>query len=196
MVATLGGKVASNQVALRVPLEIGSNTFPTHLVAMNLEGVDVILGMNWMTQHKVVLDIAERMLEINSPFVGNLILYLPPTGHKGSCVYAIITTQLEDIPVVCEYMDVFPDEFPGLPSDRDVEFVIELQPGTAPISKRSYRMPPKELAELKKQLQELLDKGYIHPCSSPWGCPALFVKKKDGSLRLCVDYCNTLNSTV
>jgi hypothetical protein len=121
------------------------------------------------------------MLEINSPLVGNSILYLPLTGHKGSCVYAAITTQLED-------MDVFPDEFPGLPPDRDVEFVIELQPGTAPISKRSYRMPPKELAELKKQLQELLDKGYIRPSSSPWGCPALFVKKKDGSLRLCVDY--------
>jgi hypothetical protein len=144
--------------------------------------------MNWMTQHKVVLDISKRMLEINSPFVGNSIFYLPPTGHKGSCVYAAITTQLDDIPVVCEYTDVFPDELPGLPPDREVEFVIELQPGTTPISKRSYRMPPKELVELKKQLQELLDKGYIRPSSFPWGCPALFVKKKDGSLRLCVDY--------
>jgi hypothetical protein len=188
MVATPGRKVASNQVALRVPLEIGSKTFPTHLVTLSLNGVDVILGMNWMTQHKVVLYISKRMLEINSPFVGNSILYLPPTGHKGSCVYAAITTQLEDIPVVCEYTNVFPDELPGLPPDRDVEFVIELQPGTAPISKRSYRMPPKELAELKKQLQEFLDKGYIRPSSSSWGCPALFVKKKDGSMRLCVDY--------
>jgi hypothetical protein len=93
-------------------------------------------------------------------------------------VYAAITTELEDIPVVCEYMDVFPDDLPGLPPDREVEFVIELQPGTAPISKRSYRMPPKELTELKKELQELHDKGYIHPSSSPWGCPALFVKRK------------------
>jgi hypothetical protein len=82
----------------------------------------------------------------------------------------------------------FPDELLGMPPDRDVEFVIKLQPGTAPISKRPYRMPPKESAELKTQLQELLDKGYIRPSSSPWGCPALFVKKKDGSLRLCVDY--------
>jgi hypothetical protein len=90
--------------------------------------------------------------------------------------------------VVCEYTDVFPDELPGLPPYKDVEFLIELQPGTAPISKRSYRMPPKELAELMKQRQELLDKGYIRPSSSPWGSPALFVKKKDGSLRLCVDY--------
>jgi hypothetical protein len=84
--------------------------------------------------------------------------------------------------------DVFPDELPGMPPDRDVEFVIELQSCIAPISKRPYRMPPKELAELKTQLLELLDKGYIRPCSSPWGCPALYVKKKDGSLRLCVDY--------
>jgi hypothetical protein len=76
-----------------------------------------------------------------------------------------------------------------MPPDRDVEFVIELQPGTAPISKRPYRMPPKELAKLKIQLQELLDKGYIRPSSSPWGSPALFVKKKYGSLRMCVDYC-------
>jgi hypothetical protein len=97
-------------------------------------------------------------------------------------------SHLDEILVVCEYPDVFPDKFPGMPPDRDVDFVIKLQPGTTPISKRPYRMPPKELAELKNQLQELLYKGYIRPSSSPWGCPALFVKKKDGSLRLCVDY--------
>jgi len=89
---------------------------------------------------------------------------------------------------VCEYADVFPDDLPGMPPDRDIEFVIELQPGTAPISMRSYRMPPNELAELKIQLQDLLDKCFIRPSVSPWGCPALFVKKKDKSLRLCVDY--------
>jgi hypothetical protein len=90
--------------------------------------------------------------------------------------------------VVCEYLDVFPDDLPGMPLDRDIEFIIELQPGTAPISKRTYCMPPKELAELKNQLQELLGKGYILPSSSPWWSPALFVKKKNGSLRMCVDY--------
>jgi hypothetical protein len=90
--------------------------------------------------------------------------------------------------VVCEYPDVFPEELPGMPPDRDIEFAIELQPRTAPISKRPYRMPLAELAELKKQLQELLDKGFIRPSTSPSGCPALFVKKKDESLRLCVDY--------
>jgi hypothetical protein len=148
--------------------------------------MDVILGMDWMTQHKVVLDISDRVVEINSPTVGHTTLYLPFKDGTDSCAYVTIISPLDEIPLVCEYSDVFPDELPGMPPDRDVEFVIEHQPGTAPISKRPYHMPPKELAELKTQLQELLDKGYIRPSSSPWGCPALFVKKKDGSLRLCV----------
>jgi hypothetical protein len=150
--------------------------------------MDVILGMEWMNQHKVILDISDRVIEINSPMVGHTTLYLLFRDGTDSCAYVTIISSLDEIPVVCEYPDVFPDELPGMPPDRDVEFVIELQSGTAPISKRPYRMPPKELAELKTQLQELLDKGYIRPSSFPWGCPALFVKKKDGSLRMCVDY--------
>jgi hypothetical protein len=90
--------------------------------------------------------------------------------------------------VADEFPDVFSKDLPGMPPDRDVEFIIKLQPGTTPISRRPYKMTPKELAELKVQLSELLDKGYIHPSSSPWGCPALFVKNKDQSLRLCIDY--------
>jgi hypothetical protein len=84
--------------------------------------------------------------------------------------------------------DVFPDELPGLPPDRDVEFAIELIPGTPPISRRPYRMSSNELAELKKQLQDLLTKGLICPSLSEWGCLALFIKKKDNSLRMCMDY--------
>jgi hypothetical protein len=109
-------------------------------------------------------------------------------GCTLSCAFTMVELPVERIPVVCDYPDVFPDELQGMPPDRDIEFAIELQPGTAPTSKRPYRMPPAELAELKKQLQELLDKGFIRPSTSPWGCPALFVKKKDESLRLCVDY--------
>jgi hypothetical protein len=131
---------------------------------------------------------SNRVVEINSPIVGHTTLYLPFKEGTNSCAYVIIIYPLDEIPVVCEYPDVFPDELPGMPLDRDVEFVIELQPGTAPISKQPYRIPPKELAELKNQLHELLDKGYTRPSSSPWGCPALFVKKKDGSLRPCVGY--------
>jgi hypothetical protein len=95
---------------------------------------------------------------------------------------------LEDIPVTHEFLDVFPDDLSGMLLDRDVEFTIELQPGTTPISRRPYKMTPIELAELKIQLKELLDKGYIRPSSSPWGCPTLFVKKKNQSMRLGVDY--------
>jgi hypothetical protein len=90
--------------------------------------------------------------------------------------------------VACEFPDVFSKDLSDMPPNWDVEFIIELQPGMTPISRRPYKMTPKELVELKVQLNELLGKGYICPSSSPWGCPALFVKKKDQSLRLCVDY--------
>jgi hypothetical protein len=89
---------------------------------------------------------------------------------------------------VCEYPNVFPEELPGMPPDCDIEFSIELLPGTAPISKRPYRMDAKDLVELKKQIEELLEKGFIRPSSSPWGAPVLSVSKKDGSRRMCVDY--------
>ena len=102
-------------------------------------------------------------------------------------VFSMEAKSLEEVPVVNEYPDVFPEELPGMPPDRDVEFVIDLVPGTAPIAKRPYRMAASELAELKKQLEELQRIGFIRPSSSPWGAPVLFVKK-DGSMRLCVDY--------
>ena len=97
-------------------------------------------------------------------------------------------TRLEDIPIVKEFPDVFPDDISGLPLDREVEFTIDLIPGTEPISIPPYRMSPEELRELKAQLEELLSKGFILPSISPWGAPVLFMKKKDGSLQLCIDY--------
>jgi hypothetical protein len=141
-----------------------------------------------MTQNQVSLDISSRTVEINFSEQKPIILYLPPRECVNSFTYTATGIKLNDIPIVCEYPNVFPDDLPRMPLDRDVEFVIELQPGTAPISKRPYCMPPNELAELKIQLQDLIDKGFIHPSASPWGCPALFVKKEDNSLRLCVDY--------
>ncbi|KAL0554546.1 hypothetical protein IC582_008469 [Cucumis melo] len=94
----------------------------------------------------------------------------------------------EDVPVVKEFLDVFPDDLSGLSLDREIEFTIELLPGTAPISQAPYRMAPSVLKELKMQLQELVDNEYIRPSVSPWGAPVLFAKKKDGTLRLCIDY--------
>jgi hypothetical protein len=151
-IATPGGKISSNTLVKSVPLQLGSKVFQTNLLTLGLDGIDVILGMDWMTHHKVTLDIAERRIEITSPVVGVSTLYLPLREPMDPGAYVSIATNLEEIPVVCDYPDVFPDDLPGMPPDRVVEFVIELQPGTAPISKRAYRMPPKELAELKTQL--------------------------------------------
>ena len=100
----------------------------------------------------------------------------------------LVEPRLEEIPVVRNFLEVFPQELPGLPPEREVEFVIELAPGTEPISKAPYRMSLSELKELKVQMQELLDKGFIRPSASPWGAPVLFVRKKDGTLRLCINY--------
>jgi hypothetical protein len=97
-------------------------------------------------------------------------------------------TPTMDVRTVSEFPDVFPEELPGMPPDREIEFVIELVPGTAPIFKRPYRMAANKLAEFKEQLQELLDKGYIHPNASPCGAPIIFVPRKDGTQRMCVDY--------
>jgi hypothetical protein len=187
MIATPRGKIATNQLNRSVPISLGSKIFKTTLLVLGLEGMDIILGADWMTQHRVVSDVAARALEICSPTFEDLMLYLPSQDSTRSCAFTMIELPLKKIPVVCEYADVFPDELPGMSPDRDIEFAIELQPRTTPISKRPYWMPPAELAELKKQLQELLDKGFIRSSTSPWGCPALFVKK-DQSLRLCIDY--------
>ena len=98
------------------------------------------------------------------------------------------TIRPEDINVVREFMDVFHEELPGLPPQWEIDFVIDLAPGVEPVSKAPYRMAPAELKELKIQLQGLLDIGFIRPSVSPWGAPVLFVKKKDGSMRMCIDY--------
>ena len=115
-------------------------------------------------------------------------LLMPSDPALPVAAYVDSSPDLASIRVVCEFLDVFPKDLPGLPPDQDVEFAIELEPGTAPISQHPYRMAPKELAKMKKQLEELLEKGFIRPSSSPWGCPAIFVKK-DNTLRTCDHLC-------
>jgi hypothetical protein len=138
MISTPGGKIGSNQLIRCVPIQLGSKEIKTDLVLLPLEGMDIILGMDWMTKHKVLLDTSSRVIEIDSPHNGATTLYLPQQEYCYSCVSAITDIKLEDMPIVCEYPDVFPDDLPGMPPDRDIEFIIELQPGTAPISKRPY----------------------------------------------------------
>ena len=104
--------------------------------------------------------------------------------------------ELENILVVKDFPDVFPEELPGIPPVREVDLSIEILSGTTPTSRAPYKMAPIELKELKIQLQELLDKGFIRPSVSPWGAPVLFVKKKDGTLQMCIDYRQSNKVTV
>nr|GEY18357.1 hypothetical protein [Tanacetum cinerariifolium] len=104
--------------------------------------------------------------------------------------------RLEDVPVICEFLDVFPDDLPGVPPPQQVEFEIELVPGATPVARAPYRLAPLKIKELAKQLQDLSDKGFIRPSSSPWGAPVLFVKKKDGSFRMCIDYRSSMYSKI
>jgi hypothetical protein len=161
MIATPRGRVATYQLNRQVPIKLGSIIFRTTLLIMGLESMDIILGTDWLSWHHALIYVAARAIEIHSPICGEITLYLPNQGCTHSYALTVVESPVERILVVCEYPDVFPYELPGMPPDRDIEFAIELQPGIAPISKRPYRMPPAELAELKKQLQELLDKGFI-----------------------------------
>jgi hypothetical protein len=124
-------------------------------------------------------------------------MQLKRSTRKGCQVFAITVSELEgeepegktlDHPILQEYMDVFPSEIPGMPPQRDIDFRIDLVPGAEPISRAPYRMTTQELSELRLQLEDLLSKGCIRLSVSPWGAPMLFVKKKDGSLLLCIDY--------
>jgi hypothetical protein len=159
------------------------------MIVIRGQDIDVILGMNWLAQNKAMINADQMTIQL-SHGQDEVKLSIPisvPVKASGQ-VFEAIVQEIQGIPVVCEFSDVFPQDLPGLPLERDVEFVIELKLGTAPISRRSYRMPPNKLVELKTQLQDLLEKGFIRPSSSSWGCPAIFVKKKDQTLRMCVDY--------
>jgi hypothetical protein len=144
--------------------------------------------MSWMNTHKALLDTVARVVHLDSPIHGIDVLRQSLSSSATPSIHHTAAQNIEDIPVACEFPNVFSKDLFGMPSNRDVEFTIELQPGATPISRRPYKMVSKELAKLKIQLKKLLDKGYIYPSSSPWGCPALFVKKTYQSLRLCVDY--------
>jgi hypothetical protein len=184
-----GGQIFTKEVVFHVPVTLVGCEFPTNMIVIKGQDIDVILGMNWLAQNKTIINADQRTIQLSYGHE-EVQLSIPVVVQVKTSgqVFEVIVQEIQHIPVVCEFPDVFPEDLPGLPPERDVEFVIELKPGTAPISRRSSRMPPNELAELKTQLQDLLEKGFIGPSSSPWGCPAIFVKKKDQTLRMCVDY--------
>ncbi|KAL0543840.1 hypothetical protein IC582_018945 [Cucumis melo] len=191
-------------------IEIAGHVIEVTLLVLDMLDFDVILGMDWLATNHASIDCSRKEVTFNPPsmanfkFKGGESRSLPQVisairaskllsqGTWG-ILASVVDTREADVslssePVVRDYPDVFPEELPGLPPHREVEFAIELEPGTVPISRAPYRMAPAELKELKVQLQELLDKGFIRPSVSPWGAPVLFVKKKDGSMRLCIDY--------
>jgi hypothetical protein len=165
-----------------------------------LKGIDVILGMDWLSKYKVVINYAKKSVKLTTPEGKEIEFVTEPVVTTRGVANRVKVNQLDasqrsEVPVVDEFLDVFPEELPGMPPDRDIKFVIELKPATTPIYKTPYRMATPELAELKEHIKELLEKGFIHPSSSPWGAPVIFVLKKDGTQRLCVDY-RALNEVI
>jgi hypothetical protein len=155
--------------------------------------IDVILGMNWLTKYQVGFSCDKRIVRLVSSsgeeVVVELILFEPrKRSYHQVSIDSSEANLLEVIRVVSKFPDVFPEELPCMPPERKVEFAIELIPGTTPISKRAYKVSRPELVELKKKINELLEKGYIRPSTSPWAAPVLFIEKKDGTKRMCIDY--------
>ncbi|XXG88652.1 hypothetical protein AAC387_Pa12g0844 [Persea americana] len=197
---------------------LGEVNLPADLIILDMHDFDVILGMDWLEMYHATMDCFSKTItfklkgeQADLIVQGNrkkgqvgIISALKASRMVSSGCEAFIAFITEDewfqgveeIPVVCEFPEVFPEEIPSLPPIREVQFTIELLPGTAPISIAPYRMASAELGELKLQLQELLSKGFIRPSVSPWGAPVLFVKKKDGSWRMCIDYRRLNHMTV
>ncbi|KAJ0491703.1 putative nucleotidyltransferase, Ribonuclease H [Helianthus annuus] len=205
-----GKTIEASNVLFGFKLDLVGQVFDIDLLPVTLGSFDIVVGMDWLSKHQAEILCKEKIVRIPLPDGETLLVQ----GHRSGTMVGIISAmhaqkylqkgypamlalvtnaqseerKLEDLPVVREFADVFPEELPGLPPHRQVEFQIDLAPGAAPIARAPYRLAPGELQELSNQLQELLDRGFIRPSSSPWGAPVLFVKKKDGSFRMCIDY--------
>jgi hypothetical protein len=162
--------------------------FPADLIVLGTEGIDVVLGMNLLSRYRGRIDCTERTVNLTSADGVQIVYTDKEDTARAFCHQSVSVPSLEEVSVVCEFPDVFPKELPVMSPDRDIDFIIELVPGTAPIAQRPYRMNAEELVELKKQLNNMLQKGLIRPSASPWGSPVFFVDKRDGTIRLCVDY--------
>ncbi|XP_073039338.1 uncharacterized protein [Primulina eburnea] len=209
----------SHEIILNCVIRFDDNIMITNLIKLDMFDFDCILGMDTLSNYLATVDCFRGVVRFRPyygskwnfygsdsqsriPLVSAMEMFrILPTGNERFMIYAGDTTQgkrLEvlDIPVVKEFPDVFLDEIPGFPPQREIDFSIELVSGTNPISRAPYRLAPAELKELKEQLQDLLEKGYIRPSMSPWGAPVLFVKKKDGTMIMCIDYIQLNKATV
>nr|BAH80065.1 putative retrotransposon protein [Oryza sativa Indica Group] len=185
LVNTPGNQVFSTQYCPSATIEIEEVLFPSSLILLESKDLDVILGMDWLSRHRGVIDCANRKVTLTSSNGETVSFFVSSPKYHGVVLNQVA---LQEIPIVQDYSDVFPEDLPGMPPKRDIEFRIDLVPGTNPIHKRPYRMAANELAEVKRQVDDLLQKGYIRPSTSPWGAPVIFVEKKDHTQRMCVDY--------
>ncbi|GKA50864.1 putative reverse transcriptase domain-containing protein [Tanacetum coccineum] len=212
-----GRIIGLNTILKGCTLNFLNHQFHINLMPVELGSFDAIIGMDWLAKYQAVIVCAEKIVRIpwrNKTLIihgdgstqGNVtrlnIISCTKAQkymEKGFPIFlAHITAKevedksekkrLEDVPIVQDFPEVFPEDLPGLPPTRQVEFQIDLVPGAAPVARAPYRLAPSEMKELSEQLKELSDKGFIRPSSSPWGAPVLFVKKKDGSFRMCIDY--------
>ncbi|GJV55296.1 putative reverse transcriptase domain-containing protein [Tanacetum coccineum] len=199
------GRIASTNTVLKgCTLNLVNHLFKIDLMPIELGAFDVIIGMDWLADNDAVIICGKK--EVHIPIKNRTLVVKGDSNSSRlkviSCIkarkyiergchlfLAHITEKeksekrLEDVPVICDFPEVFPDDLPGLPPSRQVEFKIDLVPGAAPVARAPYRLAPSEMKELPEQLKELLEKGFIRLSSSPWGAPVLFVKKKDGSFR-------------
>ncbi|KAI3749597.1 hypothetical protein L2E82_20211 [Cichorium intybus] len=177
-----GKKVEIKHVYRGCELSIDYKKFSLNLLSIGVKTFDIVIGMDWLGANDAKIACGKKVVSVKIPDGSKVYIY----------AYVIAEDKAKktvgDIDVVREYPEVFPADLPGLPPERQVEFRIDLIPGASPIARAPYRLAPTEMRELMSQLQELLDKGFIRPSSSPWGAPVLFVKKKDGSMRMCIDY--------
>jgi hypothetical protein len=167
LVSSPRGEMRTKLICPAISISIRGVDFPSNLTLLDSKGIDIILGMDWLSKYDGVIQCAKRVVRLTKKD-GSTVGFVPTVqADQANMLSQMKVTKLEDILVVQEYLDVFSEELPGMPPDRDIGFLIKLLPGTPPISKRPYRMPINELVELKKQLAELQVKGFIRPSSSP-----------------------------
>ena len=201
---SLGHSVIVNILYRDCPIKIQEYEFLGDLIELFFREFDVILGMHWLSQHQAIDDCRMKKVTLRTPNDDEVTFIGERSNHLSNVIFAAIARTMvrkgceaylayvietekarpsvSDIPTVSDFLNVFPEEFPGLPPQREIEFAIDVVPGATPASITPYRMAPVEIKELKLQLQELLEKGFIRSSVSPWGAPVLFVKKKDGTL--------------
>jgi hypothetical protein len=197
-VLSVGGMILVTHLRQEQVITIRDCIYYADLFLIPMKDMAVILGMDWLEENGAQIDCKEKIVSLRSPGGGRIVYQ--GDHHARIEVRLQLNTlkeaKLQDIPVVNEFQDVFPKELPGMPPDREIEFTIDLIPGTTPIAQAPYKMGPKELVELKEQLDELEQKGFIQESISPWGTPVIFVDKRDGGRRMCRDYRNLNNVTI